>query len=172
MKKIIIIAGPNGAGKTTFAENFLTAEANLHIFINADWIAARLSPLNPDAAAIKAGREMLQEIEACVAQGISFSFETTLSGISYLRRIKQWQQLGYEVKLWFLSLPSAEIAVARVALRVLQGGHYVPEQIIRRRFNSGLFNFWRKYKMLVDSWVFYDNSGITPLPIDWLNKCQ
>ncbi|MFZ9425264.1 MAG: Zeta toxin family protein, partial [Limnohabitans sp.] len=106
MKKIIIIAGPNGAGKTTFARDFLPAEAHTLRFINADLIAAGLAPFNPETAAIKAGRLMLEEIDECVIAGQSFAFETTLSGIGYLRKIKLWQQLGYQVKLWFLSLPS------------------------------------------------------------------
>lgn len=122
MKKIIIIAGPNGAGKTTFARDFLPAEAQTLRFINADLIAAGLAPFNPESASIKAGRLMLEEIDECVASGQSFAFETTLSGKGYLRKITLWQQLGYQVKLWFLSLPSEDIAISRVAERVVQGG--------------------------------------------------
>ena len=122
MKKIIIIAGPNGAGKTTFARNFLPAEAQKLRFINADLIAAGLAPFNPESASIKADRLMLEEIDECVASGQSFAFETTLSGKGHLRKIPLWQQLVYQVKLWFLSLPSADIAISRVAERVVQGG--------------------------------------------------
>ena len=102
MKKIIIIAGPNGAGKTTFARLFLPAEAQTLRFINADLLASGLAPFDPESAALKAGRLMLNEIDECVKNNHSFAFETTLSGLGYLRKIKLWQSLGYQVKLWFL----------------------------------------------------------------------
>ena len=170
LKKIIIIAGPNGAGKTTFARDFLPSEAHTLRFINADLIAAGLAPFNPESAAFKAGRLMLHEIDACVAAGHDFAFETTLSGLSYLQKIKCWQALGYQVKLWFLSLPSDDLAVARVAQRVMQGGHNIPEDVIRRRFKAGLKNFNQHYRYAVDSWMLYDNSGMTPKLLDWSDK--
>ena len=170
MKKIIIIAGPNGAGKTTFARDFLPAEAQTIRFINADLIAAGLAPFNPESAGLRAGRLMLEEIDACVGAGSSFAFETTLSGLSYLRKITIWQGLGYQVKLWFLSLPNDDVAVSRVAVRVAQGGHNIPEPVIRRRFKAGLANFHERYSKVVDSWAFYDSSGIQPKLIDWSNK--
>ena len=167
LKKIIIIAGPNGAGKTTFARDFLPAEAQTLRFINADLIAAGLAPFNPESASFKAGRLMLLEIDDFVHAGHSFTFETTLSGLSYLKKITTWQHLGYEVKLWFLSLPNDDVAVSRVALRVLQGGHNIPEDIIRRRFKAGLENFHERYSKVVDSWALFDNYGIEPKLIDW-----
>jgi predicted ABC-type ATPase len=170
LKKIIIIAGPNGAGKTTFARDFLPAEAQTLRFINADLIAAGLAPFNPETASFKAGRLMLEEIDECVAAGHSFAFETTLSGLAYLKKIALWQAHGYQVKLWFLSLPNEDIAVSRVARRVLQGGHNIPETVIRRRFKAGLANFHELYSKVVDSWAFYDSSGIQPKLIDWSNK--
>jgi predicted ABC-type ATPase len=170
LKKIIIIAGPNGAGKTTFARNFLPAEAQTLRFINADLIAAGLAPFNPESASFKAGRLMLEEIDACVDAGHSFAFETTLSGLAYLKKIAIWQKLGYEVKLWFLSLPNEDIAVSRVARRVMQGGHHIPEDVIRRRFKAGLENFHERYSKAVNSWAFYDSSGMHPELIDWSNK--
>ncbi len=170
MKKIIIIAGPNGAGKTTFARDFLPSEAHTLRFINADLIAAGLAPFNPESAAFKAGRLMLQEIDECVAADHDFAFETTLSGLSYLRKIKLWQKLGYQVKLWFLSLPSADLAVSRVAQRVMQGGHNIPEDVILRRFKAGLKNFNQHYCYAVDSWMLYDNSGMAPKLLDWSDK--
>ena len=162
-KKIIILAGPNGAGKTTFARAFLPVEAEVPRFINADQIAAGLAAFAPETAAIRAGRLMLEEIAICAGRGDSFAFETTLSGRSYLRLIRQWRQRGYRVSLYFLSLPYPEIAIERVALRVSQGGHDVPEAVIRRRFASGLDNFHRHYKLAVDDWTLYDNSGTTPV---------
>lgn len=170
MKKIIIIAGPNGAGKTTFAQKFLPAEAKTLRFINADLIAAGLAPFNPESVAIKAGRLMLEEIDKCVNAGQNFAFETTLSGLAYLHKIKIWQSLGYQVKLWFLSLPSADIAVSRVAIRVSQGGHNIPEQIIRRRFKAGLHNFHHRYNKVVDAWAFYENSDLQLKLIGWYEK--
>jgi len=157
-KRIVIIAGPNGAGKTTFAREFLPTDAELPNFVNADLIAAGLSPFAPDVAAFKAGRIMLETIAEYVKHGESFSFETTLSGLTYAQMIPVWRSSGYAVKLVFLSLPDVEIAIERVATRVIQGGHNVPEEVIRRRFAHGIANFER-YKLLVDSWQLYDNSN-------------
>jgi predicted ABC-type ATPase len=166
-KKIIIIAGPNGAGKTTFARSFLPAEAQLPRFINADLIAAGLAPFAPETAAIKAGRLMLEEIEQCSRRGDSFAFETTLSGLSYLRHIARWRLQGYRVSLFFLTLPNAEIAIARVAERVRQGGHNIPESVIKRRFAAGWRNFERAYRAAVDDWAVYDNTGTMPALLEW-----
>ncbi|MCK9215798.1 MAG: zeta toxin family protein [Rhodoferax sp.] len=168
--KIIIIAGPNGAGKTTFAREFLPQEAGCPVFVNADLIAAGLSPFAPERAAIQAGRLMLEAIAQHVAMRESFAFETTLSGRGYVRQIPQWQQLGYHVKLFFLSLPSADLAVQRVAERVRQGGHDIPEATIRRRFDSGLRLLREVYQPLVNKWVLYDNSGSEPKLMDWSDK--
>jgi len=126
-------------------------------------IAAGLSPFAPEAAAFKAGRVMLEEIDSCVRRGESFAIETTLSGLGYLARIKQWRAQGYHVSLYFLSLPDADAAVARVAERVRQGGHFIPETVIRRRFSAGLRNFEQRDKMALDAWVRFDNFGERPL---------
>ena len=166
-KKIIIIAGPNGAGKTTFARSFLPTDAQCPRFINADLIAAGLSPFTPETAAFKAARLMLAEITECVRNGESFALETTLAGRSYLAHLRQWRELGYHTSLFFLSLPSADVAVARVAERVRQGGHNIPEDVIRRRFAAGLRNLERAYKLAVDAWVIYDNAGESPILVEW-----
>ena len=166
-KKIIIIAGPNGAGKTTFARSFLPEEAQCTRFINADLIAAGLSPFAPEAEALKAGRLMLEEIAGCVRRGESFAFETTLAGFSYLARIRQWRAKGYHVSLFFLCLPDAETAIARVAERVRQGGHDIPAEVIRRRFTAGLRNLENTYKSAVDTWAKYDNVGERPTLLEW-----
>ncbi|GHT96375.1 hypothetical protein AGMMS49545_21170 [Betaproteobacteria bacterium] len=166
-KKIILIAGPNGAGKTTFARSFLPAEAGCLRFINADLIAAGLSPFAPEVAAIKAGRLMLAEIQECVRRSESFAFETTLSGLSYLRHIRQWQARGYRVSLYFLTLPNAEAAIARVFQRVQQGGHDIPEAVIRRRFAAGLRNFEQHYRSVADDWTLYDSSKNIPVILAW-----
>jgi predicted ABC-type ATPase len=166
-QKIILIAGPNGAGKTTFARSFLPAEAQLPRFINADLIAAGLAPFAPETAALKAGRLMLEEIAQCARRGDSFAFESTLSGLGYLRHIAGWRAQGYRVSLFFLTLPNVETAIARVAARVRQGGHDIPEPIIRRRFVMGWNNFQKRYKQAVDDWALYDNAGAEPVILGW-----
>ncbi|MDR2819579.1 MAG: zeta toxin family protein [Desulfovibrio sp.] len=164
-KHIYIIAGPNGAGKTTFARRFIPASANITQFVNADLIAFGLSPFAPEREAVQAGKLMLRQIDKLVTQGESFSFETTLAGRSYARMIPQWQAQGYAVHLLFLTLPDAETAIARVAARVAQGGHAIPEDVIRRRFTAGLRNFHSVYKLLVNGWTEYDNSGRHPVQV-------
>jgi predicted ABC-type ATPase len=166
MKKVVIIAGPNGAGKTTFAKEFLPNEADLPVFLNADVIASSLSPFNPEAAAIRAGRILLEEIDRYVAAGRNFAFETTLSGHTYLRRIDEWRANGYVVELIFLSLRTPDEAISRVARRVEQGGHSIPPDVVRRRFEAGLRNFLELYRHRVDDWQLYDNSGPSPVLLE------
>jgi len=165
-KKIIIIGGPNGAGKTTFAQEFLPNEADCPQFINADLIAAGLSPFAPEVVARSAGRLMLEQVRGYVRRRQSFAFETTLSGRTYGQMIPVWRASGYHVKLFFLRLPSEEMAIARVKERVASDGHDVPEDVIRRRFRSGLRNFNSIYKIMVDEWRLYDNSAVNPVLID------
>jgi predicted ABC-type ATPase len=158
-KRILIIAGPNGAGKTTFARSFLLNEADVSIFINADLIAAGLSPLQPESEAMQAGRLMLSMIDHHVQRGDSFAFETTLSGRGYSRMIPQWRELGYRVELHFLRLPTPEIAIARVMQRVTEGGHSVPPEVIRRRFHARWYNFENIYRDLVNHWAVWTTVG-------------
>jgi len=143
--RIVIIAGPNGAGKTTFAQEYLPKEAGFPDFINVDLIAQGLSPFAPDKAALQAGKLMLTQIARKVSRRESFAFETTLSGLNYARHIPRWRQAGYHVKLMFLSLPSVDLAITRVKSRADQGGHNVPADVVRRRFDTGLRNFWSIY---------------------------
>ncbi len=157
-----MIAGPNGAGKTTFAVEFLPDEAGCPIFVNADLIAVGLSPFRADWVAVRAARLMLEQIHRHVRQGNSFAFETTLSGRSYAQWIPRWQEKGYQVKLFFLKLDTPETAIQRVAQRVAEGGHDVPEPVIRRRFHAGWRNFGQVYRGLVDEWALYDNSSAVP----------
>lgn len=168
--RIIIIAGPNGAGKTTFAREFLPNEADCPVFVNADLIAAGLAPFAPEAVAAQAGRLMLRELSRHFAARQSFAFETTLAGRGYLNHIVRWQAAGYRVKLIFLQLNNADEAISRVAQRVRQGGHNIPEPVIRRRFISGLENFKSHYCPLVDAWALYDNAAIQPALLDWSEK--
>jgi len=165
-KKIIIIAGPNGAGKTSFATEFLPNEAECPNFINVDLIAAGLNPFAPEKAAIRAGRIMLGLMNEYVRLSQSFSFETTLSGKGYARLIPKWQSMGFKVKLFFLKLPNPDLAIARVRQRVREGGHNVPDDVVRRRFQRSLLNMEEVYKAIVDEWAIYDNSSKTPILID------
>jgi predicted ABC-type ATPase len=165
-RRVIIIAGPNGAGKTTFAREFLLREGACLNYINADLIAEGIAPLRPESAAMRAGELLLDEIRRCVERGETFAFETTLSGRSYAQQIPLWQQAGYRVELYFLSLRSARLAIARVKTRVARGGHHVPASVVRRRFHRGIQNFARLYRPLVNCWELYDNSGESPQLID------
>ena len=165
-RKIIIIAGPNGAGKTTFAREHLPREAECPTFVNADLIATGLSPFQPEAAFFRAARLMLEEIGNHVQQRRSFAFETTLSGLGHARMIPRWRSDGYTVKLIFLALATPEEAIKRVELRVRQGGHHVPPDVIRRRFATGFENFKNTYRHIVNYWQWFDNSGLIPTLID------
>ena len=166
MQRILIIAGPNGAGKTTFASEFLANEAECPAFVNADMIAAGLNPFQPTRPALQAGRLMLGMIDTYVGRGESFAFETTLSGRGYARMIPSWRTRGYRVRLYFLRLPTPEMALARVRNRVAEGGHDVSEEVVRRRFEAGWRNFRNIYMDLVDEWALYDASGSVPVVIE------
>lgn len=168
--RVLIIAGPNGAGKTTFAREFLLNEAHCPVFVNADLIAAGLAPFAPETAALRAARLMLSELTRLAAARVSFAFETTLAGRGYLRLIRLWQLAGYHVGMIFLQLDTPEEAIARVAQRVRQGGHHIPEVVIRRRFVAGQENFAHRYARAVDFWVLYDNAGERPVLLDWSEK--
>jgi len=131
------LAGPNGAGKTTASKFLLPEVFHTNVFINADEIATRINPLHVDAAAIQAGRIMLQEIDKSLSGKITFAIETTLATRYYLHLVKKAQATGYEVFLFFLYLPSPDMAKQRVALRVSKGGHSIPVSVIERRYSQG-----------------------------------
>lgn len=158
MKKIYIIAGPNGAGKTTASYTILPEIFNCHEFVNADEIARGLSPFNPEGVGLLAGRLMLERINELIERGKTFAFETTLATKSYQSLIKRAQVLGYETILLFLYLNSTELAIRRVKTRVIEGGHNIPTDVIERRFENGLVNFFNRYIPIVDSWLLIDNS--------------
>jgi len=129
-----IVAGPNGAGKTTFAQTYLPKVIGCTRFVNADAIAAGLSPLNPEDVKVEAGKLLFHKIEAYAAAHETFAFESTLSGLTYLPRIRQLQGQGYQVVVHYLHIPAVSLAISRVKNRVLEGGHHIPEADIRRRF--------------------------------------
>lgn len=161
-KAVYIIAGPNGSGKTTFAKLFLPDYVNCLNFVNADLIAQGLAPFEPRAAAIKAGKLVLQQIHEYAERGVDFAFETTLSGKSYVSLLTELKARGYALHLFFLRLPSAELAIARIKERVQEGGHHVPAEDVRRRFVRGINNFFTVYEPLFDSWMLFDNSKVKP----------
>ncbi|MFA5779331.1 MAG: zeta toxin family protein [Elusimicrobiota bacterium] len=161
-KNVYIIAGPNGAGKTTFAIKFLPDYAECQHFINADLIAQGLSPFFPQIAAIRAGRLVLEQIHKFAEKNVDFAFETTLSGKSYIRLLRTLKKKGYCIHLFFLWIPTTELALARIKERVAEGGHDVPAQDVRRRFHRGIFNLVKFYKQLLDSWMLFNNSKSIP----------
>ena len=162
---VYIIAGPNGAGKTTFAREFLPNYANCRTFVNADLIAQGISPLAPEKGAFHARRLMLAEIRFHASRGEDFGFETTLSGLSYVTIIKQLKVSGYAVHIFYLFVPSADFALDRIKVRVQQGGHDVPESIVRRRFDRSIRHFFGVYRPLADNWILFENSRAVPLSI-------
>ena len=157
-----IIAGPNGAGKTTFALEYLPTVANCNNFINADLIAAGLSPLAPETQLIAASRIFLNEIETRIKKQQDFAFETTLSGRSYLKLINRLQKQGWQVELVYLALPSVEMSKLRVAERVAHGGHNIPLKDIMRRFPRSLQNVLGNFSHQADRTRCFMNSGDTP----------
>lgn len=157
-----IIAGPNGAGKTTFALRYLPEIANCRRFINADSIAAGLSPLVPEKALLTASRLFLREVERCIQKRENFAFETTLSGRSYLKLIRRLQQTGWRVELIYLALPNMEASRRRVAERVIHGGHDIPLRDIERRFPRSLRNLLTDFAGAVDSTQCFMNTGEQP----------
>lgn len=160
-----IIAGPNGAGKTTFAREFLPRYAHCREFLNADLLAAGISPFSPDTAARAAGRVLLQRMKELVQEQKDFGFETTLAGKTYRPILQDMKDRGYALHLFHRWLPSVDLAVARVAQRVQQGGHNVPDPAIRRRYDLGLRNLFDFYLPLFDSWRLFDNSTLEPRTI-------
>ncbi|NWF54373.1 MAG: zeta toxin family protein, partial [Syntrophaceae bacterium] len=158
-----IISGPNGAGKTTFALEFLPNIVGCHNFINADLIARGLSPLNIEAAAIEAGRLFLRQIRAYISTGSDFGFETTLSGTAHVRLIYDMRRAGYAIRLYYLWLPTVQLALKRIAERVRRGGHHIPPDVVKRRFGRGLANLFHRYLSLVDYCAIFDNSSASPV---------
>jgi len=162
MANLYIIAGCNGAGKTTASFTILPEMLNCKEFVNADGIAAGLSPFNPESVAIEAGRLMLSRIHELMKTGVDFAFETTLATRSYVSLVKAAQQAGYKVTLLFIWLDSPMTAIQRVADRVAEGGHNIPEDVIERRYYRGIFNLINLYIPVCDSWIVVNNKDVVP----------
>ena len=169
---ISLIAGPNGAGKTTFAREFLPA-AKIPEFLNADSIAAGLSPFDPPRAAVRAARLLLARWRELVGAGQSFGFESTLSGRTYATMLREARAIGYRIHISYLALPSVRYSIRRVRERVRKGGHDVPLADLRRRFQPSLANFFHPYLPLADSATLHDASLQSPrLVARWSNGTQ
>lgn len=159
MQQLYMIGGCNGAGKTTSAMSLLPEVLLCDEYVNADTIAAALSPFHPESTAIQAGRLMLDRIHSLAAEKKDFAFETTMASRSFAPFIKDCKAQGYRINLLFLWLHDPDLAVERVALRVENKGHHVPEDTIRRRYHRGLDNFFNLYMPLADHWLLCNNSG-------------
>jgi predicted ABC-type ATPase len=165
VRELIVIGGPNGAGKTTVAQVLVPQKLGIAEFINADEIARGLSPFNPNGAALAAGRLMLQRMRSLADQGQSFAIETTCAGKGHVGFLRQCKQAGWQIIFIFLWLPSAQIAIDRVARRVAAGGHDIPAATVARRYTAGLRNMCAHYLPLADVATIYDNAGDKPILI-------
>ena len=157
-----IIAGPNGAGKTTFALRYLPQIADCRNFVNADFLAYGLSPLNSLSVQFEAGRLFLREIYANISKRIDFAFETTLAGRSQINLVKKLREDNWQIILFFLWIPNATFSRNRIRERVRQGGHDIPDETIIRRYSRVMYNFIKIYLPLCDKIICYDNSGPKP----------
>jgi predicted ABC-type ATPase len=156
--QVIVIAGPNGAGKSTIAPFLLRDRFGLMNYVNADTIASGLSAFAPENFALEAGRIMLKQLHDMAGKGIDFAFESTLASRSYARWLRRLCVQGYDFHLFFMWLQSPEIAIQRVQERVRMGGHHIQEEVIRRRYRKGVYNFFDLYQSIADNWSVYDNS--------------
>lgn len=155
----VVIAGPNGAGKTSAAPGLLRDTVGIDVFVNADVIAQGLAGFQPQSVAFEAGRIMLRRIADLVRARADLAFESTLAGRSVAGLLRRVIRAGYDVHIFYLWLPSADLALARVRRRVEEGGHDVAEAIVRRRFKKSLLNFDRVYRPIATTWRLYDGSA-------------
>jgi predicted ABC-type ATPase len=165
MPNLYIIAGCNGAGKTTASLTILPEILDCREFVNADNIAAGISPFNVEAVAIEAGRIMLQRIDELLAHGADFAIETTLATRSYVALVHKAKGLGYKVSLIYIWLNSPDMALERVAERVKNGGHNIPVDVIQRRYYAGISNLFKLFIPICDFWTIADNSAGMLIPI-------
>lgn len=165
MPDVVIIAGPNGAGKSTLAPALLRDTLKLPEYVNADTIAEGLSAFAPEDASFDAGRVMLRRLRHLASERKTFAFETTLASRFYAGWLKSLQESGYHVSVVFLWLESVETAIQRVTARVEAGGHSIPEETIRRRYERGIANLFGLYLPMANSWRIFHSSPIFPVEI-------
>ena len=161
-KQVFMIGGPNGAGKTTTAFNLLPELAYCSEYVNADSIAASLSPFHPDSLAIKSGKLMLARIDELIVSKKSFAFESTMASKGFLKILQHCKQQGYVVNLLYIWVQNVELAVERVHYRVRCGGHFIPGDTVVRRYYRSMKNFLNNYSLLADRWSLCDNSYLAP----------
>jgi predicted ABC-type ATPase len=162
MPNVYLIGGPNGSGKTTIAKRLLPNFLGVIEYVNADEIAAGLSPFNPASVAISAGRLMLERLVMLKTQKVDFAFESTLAARNFARFLRDCQSSGYRINLIYIWLQTPDLALERVRTRVASGGHHIPEDVVRRRYERGRINLTQLYLPLCDTWIVYDNSREAP----------
>jgi len=158
---VVVLGGPNGAGKSTSAPRLLRGSLRVEEFVNADTLAQGLSAFRPEDVAFEAGRITLKRLDDLASERKSFAFESTLSSHTLASRLSRLRERGYKIHIVYLWLPTADLAVARVAERVAAGGHDVSSEDVRRRFDRGRHNFFARYRHVADTWRLYDASAIT-----------
>lgn len=157
-REIIVLGGPNGAGKTSAAHLLFERHVLTREFVNADEIARGISPFNPEKAAFSAGRVTIARMTELIARNESFVIESTCSGLINARLFRNAKKDGWRIYLLFLWLPSPQMAIERVARRVAKGGHFIPDDVVVRRYWAGLRNLHQLYLPLADTAAIYDNS--------------
>jgi predicted ABC-type ATPase len=172
MTNLYLIGGANGAGKTTTALQILPNFLDVYEYVNADEIAAGISPLKPESVAIQAGKIMLKRLNYLANSGIDFAFESTLAGRNYLKFLRKCKQLNYTINLIYFWLQTPELAIERVQRRVESGGHKIPEDVILRRYHKSRQNLIDFYLPLCDTWIIYDNSNYQPQIVATFNNKQ
>lgn len=161
MPNVVVIAGPNGAGKSTLAPVLLRDTFGITEYVNADVIAEGLSAYAPEKAAMDAGRAMLARLDELASSKVDFSFETTMATRTYAKRLRALKEFGYSVCIIFIWLSSESFAIERVKARVMSGGHNIPDETVRRRYEQGKRYFFELYLPIADSWKVY-NGGVRP----------
>jgi len=161
-QQVFMIGGPNGAGKTTTAFNLLPELAHCYEYVNADSIAASLSPFNPSMVSVKSGKLMLERIHDLIESKQTFAFESTMASKGFLKILDHCKMLGYDINLLYIWVQDYELAVERVNYRVKSGGHFIPEDTVIRRYFRSMRNFLDNYSLLANRWSLCDNSYIEP----------
>ena len=160
--RVVVLAGPNGAGKTMVSRELVWEQLGIRCFVNADTIARGLAGFAPESAALAAGRVMLHRLKELAEAKVDFAFETNLATRSLAPWLATLRESGYRLLLAFLWLPDADLAIARVRKRVDEGGHHVPDDVVRRRYERGLANLRSTFLPMADGVWLFDSSRYPP----------